>query len=97
MCEDTDEDTEKSDDVSRWHDILSQDSEETVHWYQQFCLNWEVVHRDMYRLSTEQPFGRPLLALSTFKPNIRYCLMHCTLYLGCYHQTQDCVSKYMVC
>ena len=49
---------EQTADVTRWYDILSQDSEDTVHWYRQFCLDREVVIHDLYKLSKVKPFDR---------------------------------------
>ena len=37
---------ERPEDESKWYNILSQDSADIVHWYQQLCLNWEVVLND---------------------------------------------------
>ena len=44
----------------RWYNILIQDLTDTIHWYKQFCLNWEVVQLDMQKLSNEEAFMRPV-------------------------------------
>jgi len=33
-------------DEEKWYDILTQDASDTVHWYRQFFLDWEVVQLD---------------------------------------------------
>ena len=61
------DDTEQTPDITRWYDILSQDSDDTVHWYRQLCLYYEVVLPDIYKLSQEKPSNSRSSGIINFK------------------------------
>lgn len=74
-----DDPNQRPENEKKWYGMLMKSPEETVHWWYQLCLNWDVLEDDLQRLSKEQGIrdamnGAPILAFKSMYPILFECL-----------------------